>query len=66
MLRKEAVLDVQNICGNPGCRRTEAAQSATHDHEVSLATIVPASYFNVGGRPLPAAGCQIVCGEDDA
>ena len=36
MLHKEAMLDTENICGNPVYRRTEAAESAVYDHEISL------------------------------
>src|SRR5882724_8076652 len=36
MLDKDAVLNAQNICGNPIHRSTEAAKSPVNNHEVTL------------------------------
>jgi hypothetical protein len=36
MLREYAVLDTQDIRGNPIYRSTETAKSPVHDHEVPL------------------------------
>src|SRR5216684_6088897 len=36
MLDQKAVLDANNVCGNPIHRSTEAAKSPVNDHEVTL------------------------------
>src|SRR5580692_10749053 len=52
MLREFPGFDTYNIGGNPIHRSTEIAESTVHDHEVSSAKMVPASYFSVGGMFL--------------